>query len=84
MKQATVLKQTTMMKQDIIDWLKRNGVMEDDDLVRVEILRDTVYITIVSSLDDVSSYYYTGGKLTIVSGNSVHISNIKIMEDLPL
>ena len=78
------MKQTTMMKQDIIDWLKRNGVMEDDDLVRVEILRDTVYITIVSSLDDVSSYYYTRGKLTIVSGNSVHISNIKIMEDLPL
>jgi len=73
-----------MMKQDIIDWLKRNGVMEDDDLVRVEILRDTVYITIVSSLDDVSSYYYTRGQLTIVSGNSVHISNIKIMEDLPL
>ena len=72
------------MKQDIMDWLKRNGVIEDDDLVRVEILRDTVYITIVSSLDDVSSYYYTRGQLTIVSGNSVHISNIKIMEDLPL
>ena len=59
-------------------------ILEDDDLVRVEILRDTVYITIVSSLDDVSSYYYTRGQLTIVSGNSVHISNIKIMEDLPL
>ncbi len=73
-----------MMKQDIIDWLKRNGVMEDDDLVRVEILRDSVYITIVSSLDSVSSYYYTRGKLTMVSGNGVHISNIKIMEDLPL
>jgi len=73
-----------MMKQDIIDWLKRKGILEDDSIVKVEILRDTVYITIVSSLDDVSSYYYTRGQLTIVSGNSVHISNIKIMEDLPL
>jgi len=72
------------MKQDIIDWLKRKGILEDDSIVKVEIRGETVYITIVSSLDDVSSYYYTRGQLTIVSGNSVHISNIKIMEDLPL
>ena len=73
-----------MMKQDIIDWLKRKGILEDDDLVRIEIQGTSVYITIVSSLDSVSSYYYTRGKLTMVSGNGVHLSDIKTMEGLPL
>lgn len=73
-----------MMKQDIIDWLKRKGILEDDSIVKVEIRGETVYITIVSSLDRVSSYYYDKGKLLMVSGNDVHILDIKTMEGLPL
>lgn len=75
---------TLKQKQDIIDWLNRNGVTTEDSVVKVETQGDSLYITIVSDLDHVSSFYYTNRKLTMVSGNNVHIVDIKRMEKLPL
>jgi hypothetical protein len=66
------------------------GVLEEDDTIRIEVsdflagLVGGVYITIISGLANIQSYYYSDNRLAIVEGNSVHISDIDIMRNLDL
>lgn len=60
------------------------GVVEETDTVVINNCEDSVYITVVSGLNNVSSYIFQNNKLVMFEGTNMHLSDILRLKDLDL